>query len=93
MHTLRLSVGDEFHEIFVRTDRVIQHALFCLIYRGVPVESNQDTVFRKESLSNARQAIEEHQACMNIVSNMEEEFLETYINWYLTTRGTSSLKC
>lgn len=93
MNTLRQSVGDEFHEIFVRTDRVIQHALFCLIYRGVPVESNQDTAFREECLSSARQAIEEHHACMNIVFNMEEEFLETYINWYRPTPGAYSLKC
>lgn len=82
MDTLRQSVGDELHEIFIRTDRIIQHSLFCLIYRGVPVEPSKDTGFGNECLSSARQALEEHQACMNIIASMEEEFLETYINWY-----------
>lgn len=93
MDTLQQSVGDELHEIFIRTDRIIQHSLFCLIYRGVAVEPSKDTSFGNECLSSARQALEEHQACMNIIANMEEEFLETYVNWYRSTPSVHSLKC
>ncbi|RTE83564.1 hypothetical protein BHE90_001940 [Fusarium euwallaceae] len=83
MDMLRQSVGDELHEVLVRTDRVVQLSLLCLIYKGVPAETGDATASREEYISTAREALDEHQTCMSIIANMEDDFLETYINWAL----------
>lgn len=76
------AVGDLFFEAFICTTRVTHLSLFCLIYRAIPAEPGEGTVFGKECIASARQALEEHEKCMSIIHKLDEDFLETYVNWY-----------
>ncbi|KAI8262983.1 hypothetical protein K4K58_013260 [Colletotrichum sp. SAR11_239] len=48
-----------------------------------PEEPGEGTVFGKECIASARQALEEHEKCMSIIHKLDEDFLETYVNWAL----------
>ncbi|KAL0937460.1 fungal specific transcription factor [Colletotrichum truncatum] len=81
LEALRNAVGDTVYKAFISTTRVTHLSLLCLIYRAIPADPGEGTIFGKECILNARQALEEHQRCMTIIANFEEDFLETYINW------------
>lgn len=81
MELMRHAIGENFFAAFLSTTKVTHLSLFCLIYRAIPAESNDSTIFGKECIVSARQALEEHQRCMSIVTDMKEQFLETYVNW------------
>lgn len=82
MQAMKDAVGDLFFEAFICTTRVTHLSLFCLIYRAIPAEPGEGTVFGKECIASARQALEEHEKCMSIMYKLDEDFLETYVNWY-----------
>ncbi|KAK6224272.1 fungal specific transcription factor [Colletotrichum tabaci] len=84
-HTEKLAevIGGPLFEAMARTDKVNQLALSCLIYRAVPPEAGEKTVFGKDCIRTARQALEEHKRCMYVVAGLEERFLESYLNWTL----------
>ncbi|CCF38191.1 fungal specific transcription factor, partial [Colletotrichum higginsianum] len=77
------SISKPLFEAMARTDKVNQLALSCLIYRAVPPEAGEKTVFGKDCIRTARQALEEHKRCMYVVAGLEERFLESYLNWTL----------
>ncbi|KZL75901.1 fungal specific transcription factor [Colletotrichum tofieldiae] len=77
------AIGKQLYEAIVRTDKVNQLSLACLIYRAIPPEAGEKTVFGKACIATARQALEEHQRCMASVAGLEEYFLEFYVNWAL----------
>ncbi|KAF5489358.1 putative transcriptional regulatory protein [Colletotrichum siamense] len=83
MQAMKDAVGDLFFEAFICTTRVTHLSLFCLIYRAIPAEPGEGTVFGKECIASARQALEEHEKCMSIIQKLDEDFLETYVNWAL----------
>ncbi|WYZ42252.1 hypothetical protein EsH8_V_001147 [Colletotrichum jinshuiense] len=83
MEAMRHAIGENFYVAFLSTTRVTHLSLFCLIYRAIPAESNDSTIFGKECIASARQALEEHQRCMAVVTDIKEQFLETYVNWAL----------
>ncbi|KXH49002.1 fungal specific transcription factor [Colletotrichum salicis] len=80
---LRDVVGEQLQEAFIRTDRVNQLSLSCLIYRAIPPEEDETTAFGGACIASARQALEEHQRSMALVVGMEDYYLEAYINWAL----------
>ncbi|KAK1517966.1 fungal specific transcription factor [Colletotrichum costaricense] len=83
IQAMKGAVGELFYEAFVSTQRLTHLSLFCLIYRAIPAEQGEGTVFGKECIATARQALEEHQKCMAIIHELDEDFLETYVNWAL----------
>ncbi|KAI8312991.1 hypothetical protein K4K61_009205 [Colletotrichum sp. SAR11_59] len=83
MQAMKDAVGDLFFEAFICTTRVTHLSLFCLIYRAIPAEPGEGTVFGRECIASARQALEEHERCMSIIHKLDEDFLETYVNWAL----------
>ncbi|TEA19158.1 putative transcriptional regulatory protein [Colletotrichum sidae] len=83
MEVLRDAVGERFFEAFVSTTRVTHLSLFCLIYRAIPAEPNEGTVFGKECITSAREALRAHKRCMAVVADFEQDIIETYINWAL----------
>ncbi|KAK1466484.1 fungal specific transcription factor [Colletotrichum cuscutae] len=83
IQAMKGAVGELFYEAFVSTQRLTHLSLFCLIYRAIPAEQGEGTVFGKECIATARQALEEHQKCMAIIHDLDEDFLETYVNWAL----------
>ncbi|OBR08556.1 Fungal specific transcription factor [Colletotrichum higginsianum IMI 349063] len=70
-HTGKLAevLGEPLFEAMARTDKVNQLALSCLIYRAVPPEAGEKTVFGKDCIRTARQALEEHKRCMTLLSS------------------------
>ncbi|KXH37251.1 fungal specific transcription factor [Colletotrichum simmondsii] len=80
---LREIVGEQLQEAFIRTDRVNQLSLSCLIQRAIPPEVGEIGAFGGACIASARQALEEHQRCMTLVVGLEEYYLEAYINWAL----------
>ncbi|OLN93247.1 putative transcriptional regulatory protein C11D3.07c 3 [Colletotrichum chlorophyti] len=83
LEVMRQAVGDKSFEAIISIAKVSHLSLFCLIYRAIPAEPNEGTVFGKECISSARQALEAHQRCMAVVVDLGEDFVETYVNWAL----------
>lgn len=78
---MRQAIGNGSLEAFISTAKVIHLSLFCLIYRAIPAEPNQGTIFGQECIDSARRALEAHKACMSVVARLEEDFLDSYVNW------------
>ncbi|TDZ21191.1 hypothetical protein Cob_v005838 [Colletotrichum orbiculare MAFF 240422] len=83
LEVMRDAVGERFFEAFVSTTRVTHLSLFCLIYRAIPAEPNEGTIFGKECITSAREALRAHERCMAVVADFEQDIIETYINWAL----------
>ncbi|KAI8188592.1 hypothetical protein K4K48_006462 [Colletotrichum sp. SAR 10_66] len=67
----------------VRTARARRLASVLEGFTTIPAEPGEGTVFGKECIASARQALEEHEKCMSIIHKLDEDFLETYVNWAL----------
>ncbi|KAF6806883.1 fungal specific transcription factor [Colletotrichum sojae] len=83
VEALRQALGVDLVDVFDHTNSVNHLSLFCLIYRAIPPDPSEGTIFSKECIESARQALEEHRRCMEVLIKVEEEFLESYINWAL----------
>ncbi|KAK3304983.1 uncharacterized protein B0T15DRAFT_531016 [Chaetomium strumarium] len=75
------AIGVKFFDAFDHITRVSHLSLFCLIYRAIPPEPGDGTVFGKDCIASAREALEEHKRCIAILTKVEDELLESYLNW------------
>ncbi|KAG2027526.1 hypothetical protein GB937_001272 [Aspergillus fischeri] len=64
---LRQATSNGFLEAFVCTGKVIYLSLICLVYRAIPPEANQGTIFGKECISSAHKALEAHRQWMALL--------------------------
>ncbi|KAL4756136.1 fungal specific transcription factor domain-containing protein [Aspergillus foveolatus] len=64
---LRQATSNGFLEAFVCTGKVIHLSLICLVYRAIPPEANQGTIFGKECISSAHKALEAHRKWMALL--------------------------
>jgi len=78
---MRQAIGNGSLEAFECTAKVVHSSLFCLIYRAIPAEPNQGTIFGQECIDSARRALEAHKESMSVIARLEEDFLESYVNW------------
>ncbi|KAF4945910.1 hypothetical protein FSARC_14318 [Fusarium sarcochroum] len=90
LEAMRQAIGNGSLEAFVCTGKVIHLSLLCLIYRAIPAEPNQGTIFGHECINSARRALEAHKECMSVVTRLEEDFLESYVNCIIETLQAAS---
>ncbi|RFN47656.1 fungal specific transcription factor [Fusarium flagelliforme] len=83
LDAMRQAIGSGSLEAFECTAKVVHLSLFCLIYRAIPAEPNQGTIFGQECIDSARRALEAHKESMSVVARLEEDVLESYVNWAL----------
>lgn len=80
---LRQATSNGFLEAFVCTSKVMYLSLICLVYRAIPPEANQGTMFGKECISSAHKALETHRQWMSLVTELDDDFLESYVNMHV----------
>ncbi|KAK4234338.1 fungal-specific transcription factor [Achaetomium macrosporum] len=80
---MRQAIGVKFFDAFDHITSVSHLSLFCLLYRAIPPEPSDGTVFGKDCIASAREALEEHKRSMAILTDVEDDFLEPYVNWAL----------
>jgi hypothetical protein len=80
---LRQATGNGFLEAFVCTGKVMYLSLICLVYRAIPPEANSGTIFGKECISSAHKALETHRQWMSLVTELDDDFLESYVNMHV----------
>ncbi|KAM5511797.1 transcriptional regulatory protein C11D3.07c 3 [Fusarium oxysporum f. sp. phaseoli] len=77
---MRQATSTEFVKAFLCTAKVLHLSLFCLIYRAIPAETNQGTALGKECIDSAHKALEAHKEWQSVVAELQDDFLETYVN-------------
>ncbi|KAF4295987.1 hypothetical protein KXW28_003461 [Aspergillus fumigatus] len=79
-------LGQEFHEIARRSDRVVGLSLLTLIYRSIAPEKPSTSAFCQECIDAARETLQEHDQCVAVINKAQGKtvFLEAYINWTMT---------
>ncbi|WZH39116.1 putative fungal-specific transcription factor [Fusarium acuminatum] len=85
IEALRQATSNRFVEAFLCTGEVINSSLICLVYRAIPPEANQGTIFGKECISSAHKALKAHRQWMSLVTELDDDFLESYVNIVIKT--------
>lgn len=83
-------LGQGYHEIARRADRVVGLCLLTLIYRSIPSENPATSAFFRECVETAREALNEHEKCVSVIDKGQGKtvMLEAYINWSVVTLVT-----
>ncbi|CAM1503729.1 Fc.00g013200.m01.CDS01 [Cosmosporella sp. VM-42] len=76
-------LGQDYHEIARRSDRVIGLSMLTLIYRSIAPEKPSMSAFCQECIDAARDTLQEHDRCVAVITKARGKtvFLEGYINW------------
>ncbi|KAM0235580.1 hypothetical protein ACHAP5_009705 [Fusarium lateritium] len=80
LDAMRQAAGNGFVKAFLCTTKVLHLSLFCLIFRAIPAEKDQGTVFGRECIDSAHRALEAHKEWMSVVADLNDDFLESYVN-------------
>ncbi|KAH8434509.1 putative C6 transcription factor [Aspergillus melleus] len=68
-------------ELYVRSDEVCRLSVLTLIYRAIPPPPDSPSTFIKECIETARIALESHQTCMAMFSEVDEYLMRSYLHW------------
>ncbi|KAG5660817.1 hypothetical protein KAF25_002460 [Fusarium avenaceum] len=83
IEALRKATSNRFVEAFLCTGEVVCSSLICLVYRAIPPDPNQGTIFGKECISSAHKALKAHRKWMSLVTELDDDFLESYVNMHV----------
>ncbi|KAJ4247463.1 hypothetical protein NW762_013138 [Fusarium torreyae] len=77
--------GPGLIELMWRAERVSSLSTLTLIYRSIPPGKASSSVFCNECIESARDALKEHEKCINLLADEElrSSSYELYINWVL----------
>ncbi|KAH6950942.1 putative fungal-specific transcription factor [Fusarium avenaceum] len=78
VEALRKATSNRFVEAFLCTGEVVCSSLICLVYRAIPPDPNQGTIFGKDCISSAHKALKAHRKWMSLVTELDDDFLESY---------------
>jgi hypothetical protein len=84
LDAMRQATSNEFLKAFLCTTKVLHLSLFCLIFRAIPAEANQGTMLGMECIDSAHKALEAHKEWMSVVAELQDDFLETYVNLHVS---------
>lgn len=75
-------LGDELSELLDKADRISHLSTLTLIYRSIPASPYSSSAFCEDCIATAHQTLDEHQICLVMLRNMEDNFVEFYLQWY-----------
>lgn len=73
-------------EFFATSDDILRLSLLTLVLRAVPKPAGAPTTFSPSCIEAARATLHRHQDCLAIIERSTEDFLPTYVHWYVTPR-------
>ncbi|KAH7271718.1 fungal-specific transcription factor domain-containing protein [Fusarium solani] len=78
-------LGTVLSQLCFRSERVTSLSMLTLIYRSIPPDKPGGSVFCDECIATARQAVKEHEKCVEIFTSTEKQsnYFLLYINWTL----------
>lgn len=68
-------------ELLLRAEKITCLGILTLVYRSIPPEPYTRSAFSHLCVSTALQALEEHQACMQLLEHQEHRMLDFYVQW------------
>lgn len=68
-------------ELLLRAEKITCLGILTLVYRSIPPEPHTRSAFSRLCVSTALQALEEHQACMQLLEHQEHRMLDFYVQW------------
>jgi hypothetical protein len=80
-------LGTVLSQLCFRSERVTSLSMLTLIYRSIPPDKPGGSVFCDECIATARQAVKEHEKCVEIFTSTEKQsnYFLLYVNWYVLT--------
>ncbi|KAM0424825.1 hypothetical protein ACHAPT_009881 [Fusarium lateritium] len=80
---LSLALGSVMAQVCWYAERVAGLSMLTLIYRSIPPTEPGGSVFCKECIATAREAVKEHEKCVAFITSadLRANYLELYVNW------------
>lgn len=76
-------IEHSFNLLMWRAERVTGLSMLTLIYRSIPPDKSGGSVFSKECIDTARDALREHEKCLTFLVERElhSSYFEVYMSW------------
>jgi hypothetical protein len=72
-----------FNLLMWRAERVTGLSMLTLIYRSIPPDKASGSVFSKDCIDTARDALRAHEKCLTFLAegDLQSSYFEVYMSW------------
>lgn len=78
------NAGKDVMDFFAASDDTLRLSLLTLVHRAAPQPAGAPTTFSPSCAEAARATLHRHQDCLAIINRSSEDFLPSYVHWYVT---------
>lgn len=81
------NAGEDVMDFFASSDDTLRLSMLTLVHRAAPQPAGAPTTFSPSCAEAARATLHRHQDCLAIIDRSSEDFLPSYVHWYVICVG------